>query len=1591
MPSFLDDFRKRLEQSVAPITNRLREQFGIGAQPPAKTPLSPALSTPPAPVQKPPVVSQTPEADKLRSRFLDPYAQEAERKIQEAKNSQSPFMKFLQKSSAEAVDRGARAVDDFFGDQTKNVSDFVSGKLRLTKDDILDGLKKTGAGTMKLTGSLAQGINEGIFRIGTSIADEVLPGYKEQRLAIPADDMSSQFLKSLTGREQITGYREMFNGVGKWAEDNGATENAAHTFAGFAVLGSIFMDNPVGGAGKAGMTLTKEGIEAVAKEVDEAAIRTIIKNENPALSDKAADFITPMFREASTPEEVQNIVRYVNGAKRTAEKAASRKELVSGAKAAKLSEDAVDDFVKAREIDPNAVLKIEGKAIDQASLPPELRRAAKNVVEGETGNPAVLVDLPVSKIAPSPDAPFETLSQDTFTAGRKIKDPVQVQYNPETKTYRLTDGANRTTQAIANGDETIPAVVEIVDDQGAPAARLIDADQAGPTLPARLDRTAPADPNLVRALGSAKDPYEVLNIMKNAFPNLPDAVVNRFVNRFVRTKRISNVENLIVAARNLDQTMKGGSIRTAGKEAKKLGTDDLPKSAGKILAETTSPAVRKVMRQDQKMSMIRTLKDKFEDPKAAVAAQHEYDRIWDDLNQGIVDEFEQISLQKSFMEDVLDDNPAAGLFKKYYKKGEIDQSLEDIMRGAERQRKARVNHKRQKGKKKPDPLTKRQENALNLEEEIKEAGLKDFDEAQAAIERYADARGEIESLTSRIKELKPRVQEAQILQEGLDDIAVIPQKEVEAMDRLITTRNFQDYFNDISGFAGQARDLTRNFEKFFGEKYQEIKKALLDPFDDAKAARVDEVKKIGDDIDKDVISKYGIQRGSKESAAIQRYGDTDLPAGERMSYDDLVKEFGREKADNIVAADAWFRKEYDRLIDELNAVRKKIYPRNPSKLIAKRKNYYRHFQEMTDTWGDALREFLETPSGITPNLVGTSEFTKPKSRWLPFAQAREGQSTTLDAVGGFLEYADLYSYAKHIDPQVSKFRYLQRKISEVAPRAGEEVKMPDGKKFKAKGAEGFLGFLDDFSRDLTGNTNPADRFIQKIVGRKNIRAARFINNRLKANSIGGNLGSALAQIANVPAGVADTKLYAIPGMKRTIASTIMHNEPMSKSLFLKERYQELLKERFPSSFMNKPLRRTGEEARKRAGWIMQKADEIGTKFIWNSEYEKALGLIKKGKDIDPVRYADDKTRKIVAGRGVGEIPLGQKSLVAQFTIPFTLEVGNAWWIMKDWMKEKDFAAFTTFFLANYMLNEIAENTRGSRITFDPINALIQGAQSLAEEYKEGNYARGNLKFLGRQAGEVFSNIPGGQQAAALLQGSSAQKGLDALGVPFKTKELFGDSVAGRFGTPLIANIFDLKDTLYRLLPPVGGKQIQKTVDGITALLEGNAEDSKGSKTFDVPRSPQNVVRALMFGSGATSEARGYFDERSDLFERINRQDAMNTVAAAEAEADYAEIKKLSASGQGQAAAARLGEIAKEDKNKALKIVEIMKADAQGLTGNDRLIKMLNVKNGERAKYIAEQLKKIKSPADRKAYLADLAKKKLLTADTIKQMAILQAK
>jgi hypothetical protein len=665
------------------------------------------------------------------------------------------------------------------------------------------------------------------------------------------------------------------------------------------------------------------------------------------------------------------------------------------------------------------------------------------------------------------------------------------------------------------------------------------------------------------------------------------------------------------------------------------------------------------------------------------------------------------------------------------------------------------------------------------------------------------------------------------------------------------------------GGSFSMTDIYRNFKHAFGKNYEAVKKSVLDPFDAAKKRYIDEQKVYTDDLYNNVVKKLGINKNTKESSAVQWFGEgkkmsgveetIDPQTGQKIkkavevpyTLDDLKKDFP-DKWQNIVEADKWFRKSYDELIDKVNVTVKQIYPSNPDKLVPKRADYYRHYREMANGF-EGLKNVFDTPSNIDPKLVGISEFTQPKTKWASFKQKRGLGEYKADAVGGFLDYIKAASYSIHIDPQINVFRSMAKDIAETTEQS--------------KNANNFIKFLRGYADDLSGKTNSIDRPLLDATNRQFMNFITTGNSRIKKNTVLMSAKSALSQLANIPLGVAKVKnpIHISKGVGETLAGFVGKGkapDAYKQSQFITERYADKLYRRFDTKILDQP--------EKFASWMLESTDELGTKMIFNSVHSQAIAKGVK----DPIKYADDVTRSLVAGRGIGEVPLAQKAKVFQIAAPFQLEVANQWHVMKDFINEKDFAAIPILLLGNYLFNNAVQSVTGSRVTFDPINAMEEALSEDNTNLFQKGYnllAKGEkptlnkditpLQLGGRLGGEALSNIPLGSTLASQLPEAIRMK-------------YFGRTDPTRFGTGLMLTK-GIQDPLYKLLPPMGGGQIKKSIEGLKSMqilpkdLQGNKQEvsgsyNKGKLRFPVEKTPANIAKAALFGQYSSKEAVEYF-------------------------------------------------------------------------------------------------------------------------------------
>ena len=618
-------------------------------------------------------------------------------------------------------------------------------------------------------------------------------------------------------------------------------------------------------------------------------------------------------------------------------------------------------------------------------------------------------------------------------------------------------------------------------------------------------------------------------------------------------------------------------------------------------------------------------------------------------------------------------------------------------------------------------------------------------------------------------------------------------------------------------------------------KIQETKDALFKTYDLIKQAEKTQIApyKIDQNI-QEKIKKIN-ERISIKQEKIKEIEEKNRQGYQKTkTYNNLVEQLELLE-DNKNELERLIGKRYDEKLTKLKKRAQKLSDTLNSedlwrgKKIPKRENYYRHFQEMAEGF-KALHNIFTTPAEISSQLSGTSEYTKPKSKYLGLAQKRLTNETEYDAVKGFLNYLEPASYAINIDPFTSELRMLTKKIKDNT--------------VETKNANKLTEYLDDFAGNLAGKTNPFDRPAQKLVGRKAMKAIEWTANRIKSNAVLGNINSSISQILNLPQVVG--KIKDPIKMAQGIGDLVFNKGKYQDSQFIQERYHSDIMSQFNTKLTQQP--------KKFATWMLGALDEGVTKAGWNAVYRQA---IEKGIE-NPIKYADDTMRSLVAGRGIGERTLAQESKLVNLLMPFTVETGNYWRIMKDFVDEKDFGGILITLIIGWLLNRGIEKIGASGKTFDPIDAVYD---AITEEDLT------MMERFGRVGGEILSSMPGGQQLATIYPEYGADFGIFEL--PTR-EDLFGSNDPTRFGTgSVFTNIFEHPIT--SVLTPWGGTQLRRTLEGAKVLNEGGdyKTNSKGEEQLKFPVDLDNMtqkeklltaMQILTLGKYSTPTADKYFED-----------------------------------------------------------------------------------------------------------------------------------
>jgi hypothetical protein len=605
-----------------------------------------------------------------------------------------------------------------------------------------------------------------------------------------------------------------------------------------------------------------------------------------------------------------------------------------------------------------------------------------------------------------------------------------------------------------------------------------------------------------------------------------------------------------------------------------------------------------------------------------------------------------------------------------------------------------------------------------------------------------------------------------------------------------------DSWKDKNALSLGTETMDRNFEDIMGKQAPELKRKLLEPVYKSEAQRTKFLN-----TEREQIKKLGIKAGSKESSLVQEYGEGNI------TREQLAQK--TNNPDKIIKASEFIRGKYDEYLGQLN----KVLTRNGYEPIPKRSDYFHHFQELTGAF-DLLGVSLKAQD-LPTDINGLTADFKPGKTFFSAALQRLGGEYKSDAIGGIDKYLEGASNQIYHTDNIQALRSFETALRE---------------KFAGTNhLSNFVANLSEYTNGIAGKKSMIDRAAESIVGRGIYGAATGLKRQVGANMVGANVSSALTNFIPLTQTLATTdKGSVLNAIMATIKNVGKDDGFIQASDFLTTRHGT---DRLAKSLY--------ENVADKAGWLFKNVDSFVSQVVTRSKY---LEGIKKGmSESDAMDYANSWAKKLMAGRGKGEMPTLFNSQTLGAITQFQLEVKNQLSFMaKDIPRNFDkvgaASAIAQLFLYGYLFNNLYEKMTGRRPAFDPIGV----GQRTYEDYtnpdmKKGQATKNLVKNVSDQLPFV-STFTGGR-----LPITSA--------IPNPMKVVSGESTIGK----------ELTKPLQFILP-TGGGQIKKTYEGIKAYNQGASTTPSGNVRFTIPQTPANRIRTALFGQWSTPEAQKYLRE-----------------------------------------------------------------------------------------------------------------------------------
>ena len=654
-----------------------------------------------------------------------------------------------------------------------------------------------------------------------------------------------------------------------------------------------------------------------------------------------------------------------------------------------------------------------------------------------------------------------------------------------------------------------------------------------------------------------------------------------------------------------------------------------------------------------------------------------------------------------------------------------------------------------------------------------------------------------------------------------------------------------------------------------------------------------------------------------ESYAVQWLGEAEFnrdylkqhPRVERrggMTFDEwnaAIQEFEKQNPNldlgKVRAAVKVFHEVYDKLFQDMNRVRIE----NGYEPVNYLQGYFPHFQE-NEEGGSILQKFARAAgiegdvSPLPATINGLTANFKPGIRYMANIQNRLGYATAYDALQGFDRYIEVATDVIFHTADIQRLRALATQIRYRASDEGLKQRIdaimmnpflnPDEANEQVAnltkngryGLSNFVDELDEYTNLLAGKKSRLDRGMERFFNRKVYNVLKKFHSRVGANMVAANVGSALTNFIPIAQAAAQTGAWnMVVGMRATLKNYWNADGLSAASVFINNR-----------SGYGRLAESTMDKVSEKAGILMEVVDGFTTGSVVRARYYQNL---QRGmSEISAMQEADQFASGVMADRSKGSTPTlfaAQAPWVKLFT-QFQLEVNNTLsWVFKDLYQEERkkgvlalCKAMLGWMLGSWILNEVYEALTGRRMGQDPfdiindtvgditgyqipntVDAMFSGEWDFTTQKEDTYGVAANLtqNLLGELPFTQVLTMLGLEVDNGRIAVASAIPDLGAVLKAATSKDIAPEKRGYTIRR-------ELAKPAYYILPPFGGGQARKLIQGGVAAWKGGSYsvDNEGRDILQYPVYNDNAedrakswAQALLFGKTATEEAQSWVE------------------------------------------------------------------------------------------------------------------------------------